>query len=157
MWFTPVIISFTVDTIKKNSSDLINLYKITRANSSSSWQALSKTIVALYNYSYAKYKYSKNKEAKQLSGARYEVKYTIKGIPYRFITRKKRGPSKIMSITTGSGKLVTEKIREYLGPCEDFHSTDLTPNDLDEDVLIFDFSNGIVARYEKNEKIIIPF
>lgn len=60
----------------------------------------------------------------------YIVTYKIGMQPYKLIVKKRRGVSPIVRITTESGKNITSTFREYLGPNENFHKTNITPCDI---------------------------
>ncbi len=80
---------------------------------------------------------------KKISTTRAILSYTLNGLQYKIVLFLKRGPKKILLITTGDGIDVTEKVRPYLGPSEDCHQTQITPECLGYDALIFQTRDGV--------------
>ena len=78
-----------------------------------------------------------------ISGKEIEVEYLYSGKPFRFRTKIKRGPNKylVKSVYDNSDVDVTDKVKQYLGPGEDWHGHDLTVKQLGFESLKFILNN----------------
>jgi hypothetical protein len=60
----------------------------------------------------------------------YEIQYALHDRVYRVRTRTRRGPSQIVCVRDQCGEDITEELRSYLGPNEDFHGQTFRPCDM---------------------------
>lgn len=83
----------------------------------------------------------------------YEIQYALHDHVYKVRTRVRRGPSNIIQILNHQGEDVTDEVRTYLGPNEDFHGQCMTPNDLGFEELSIQLRKGETMEYKLHDKI----
>jgi hypothetical protein len=108
---------------------------------------------------YYNYKYNSNKNVKILNKNKYIIDYRYKNNDYKVRLKNKRGPSNIVSIYDELGNDIYNMIKEYLGPNEDFHNIEYSPECFEKDKIIFLLMNGNEIEFKNNEIIkleIIP-
>jgi len=86
----------------------------------------------------------------------YEVQYILHDKIYKIRTHVKRGPSKIIQILDHLDDDVTEDVRSYLGPNEDFHGQFICPHDIGYENLYIFLRNGDTLSFKENDVIRIP-
>ncbi len=141
------------------------LYKLKEMNNQTNGDAL----MSMINLLIQRYRFEHTQEVfthehEKVGKSHYLIKYTFDGMEYKTMVRKRRGPSKIVSIHNEDDVDVTDAIKVFLGPNEDFHNIKYKPNifkmrrirfrichpgkyDDDEDILTF----------ENDEDIILPW
>ena len=72
----------------------------------------------------------------------YEITYVLHDKTFRFRTKVRRGPSRVIQATDESGEDVTEDLRSYMGPNEDFHGQLLRTCDIGCELLSIEMRNG---------------
>ena len=72
----------------------------------------------------------------------YEISYVLHDKTYCFRTKVQRGPSRVIQVTDETGEDITEEIRSYLGPNEDFHGQSLRTCDLGCELISMEMRNG---------------
>jgi len=86
----------------------------------------------------------------------YRLTYMFRGEPFHIMIPVKRGPRDFIHVHTEDGSDVTDEIRMFLGPGEDFHSnTAISPNDLGYSKLHFSTREGEVRSYENDAPIVL--
>jgi hypothetical protein len=117
--------------------------------------------------SYAKrciYDYSKNKvvaffNLDNFNSSRhsYEISYEFNGTPYKIINNKSKTKFPvILKVTNEKGEDITEMIKTYAGPFNDFHFSNITPSNLDQKELTFDLMGGRRIVVLQFQRIIYP-
>lgn len=83
------------------------------------------------------------------------LQYTFRGQPYKIFVKIRRGPSSIVSVYTDQDSDVTDLIRQYIGPNDDFHgsSSVITPELLGFENLRFEMIDGSVKYFFGTEPI----
>lgn len=84
----------------------------------------------------------------------YEIQYILHDNVYKIQTKVKRGPSNIERIMDHQNNNITEEVRSYLGPNEDFHGQLIRPFDLGYEKLHVEFRNGDESSFETNDLIV---
>lgn len=84
---------------------------------------------------------------------RYEIQYVLHDKIYRMRTQVRRGPTKILQILDAEDNDITDDIRSYLGPNEDFHGQQLRPCDFGYEKVCFFLRNGMERVFEAEEII----
>ena len=93
----------------------------------------------------------------------YLIKYTLDGIEYKTMIRKRRGPSKIVGIYNEDDVDVTDAIKVFLGPNDDFHNIKYKPSIFKMRRLRFKichpkrYDEEDVLTFENDEDIILPW
>lgn len=92
----------------------------------------------------------------------YRVPYYFRGTLYYALHVMPRGPKRIDRITAircindDSTELdVTEYIKAFIGPNEDFQQNMYTPNVFDYDDMTFHYSDGRVRSFKRNDFILL--
>ena len=85
------------------------------------------------------------------------LNYKFKGSDYKVLIRIKRGPSKIDAIYDEEGDDVTDIIKSFMGPNEDFHGilSVITSEMLGYNSLMFKLADETVREFDKNTPIYI--
>lgn len=105
---------------------------------------------------YLKYQQMMNRHVKYIKEKDvYEISYRIKNNLYKFRTKQKKGPSKILLISDENDDDITEQMIPYLGPQSDFHNIKYTPYDFNKKKLeIYTVSGGVlIFNNDENIKI----
>lgn len=84
----------------------------------------------------------------------YEIQYALHDKTYRIRTNVRRGPSPIVRVLDHQDKEITDDIRSYLGPNEDFHGQSICPQDLGYERIVFCFRNGVRVSFSLQEPIV---
>jgi hypothetical protein len=85
----------------------------------------------------------------------YQLSYVHQGIDYHVLIPLKKGPRKIVRITDGDQEDVTDQVKPYLGPNEDFHGIEITPGHLEYDTLTFHTRYGNVYNFNSDDTIFL--
>lgn len=85
----------------------------------------------------------------------YEIQYVLHDKLYRIRTKVKRGPSKIVYILDHMDKDITEEIRSYMGPNEDFHGMSICPRDIGYEQIVIFLRNGETIVCEPSQPIVL--
>lgn len=96
-----------------------------------------------------------NNNVKKIDKNTYEITYTIKGHEYKIIVKPKRGPKKTLLVSDENQEDISYLIFPYLGPKENFHSTEFTPEFFNRKELIFQLSDGSEKVFTTNQTISI--
>lgn len=72
----------------------------------------------------------------------YEISYVLHDKTYRFRTKVQRGPSRVVQVTDETGDDITEEIRSYMGPNEDFHGQSIRTCDIGCELISMEMRNG---------------
>lgn len=91
----------------------------------------------------------------KLTKSRYQLEYVYNDTMYRIIIPIKRGPKHIVSVYDENMQDITNQIRPYLGPNEDFHSVETTPRQLNHKQLHFLLRNENMVTFNENETIYV--
>lgn len=75
--------------------------------------------------------------AVERKGNRYSLTYKYGSNSYKICWKGKRGPQKITQITNEINEDVTQIVKAFMGPSENFHGLHLTPHDLGFESLTF--------------------
>lgn len=85
----------------------------------------------------------------------YQLSYYHQGNQYHILIPIKRGPRKVIRITNEEQVDVTDEIRSYLGPNEDFHGFKANPTLLKHQKLSFHTTDGEVLHFELDDTILL--
>lgn len=83
----------------------------------------------------------------------YEVSYVVNGRVYTMHVKTKRGPRALIQALDENDRDLTEKLQAYLGPMEDFHGAEFTPEFFGAHDLTVHLSSGVEVRFSKTEPI----
>lgn len=83
----------------------------------------------------------------------YEIQYALHDRIYKIRTRSRRTPTQIMDVQDHEGNDITEEVRSYLGPNEDFHGQRLRPFDIGYERLCVRLRNGREKIFKTDEYI----
>jgi len=97
--------------------------------------------------------YQSRNAAKKVSKHKYEIHYTFNNKKYRIKLPILRGPKRICKIINKRDEDITERIKEYLGPNENFLGFIYSPYDFDEEELTFEMFDGTSKTFRENEII----
>ena len=87
----------------------------------------------------------------KLTKSRYQLEYMYNDRIYKIIIPMKRGPKHIVSIYDEMMEDITNEIRPYLGPNENFHSVEITPRQLNHKQLHFLLRDEHMLTFNENE------
>ena len=90
---------------------------------------------------------------KKIGKNKYELKYVINGKLYKKIIIPERGPLPIISITNENDDDITEHILPYIGPNNNFHNENFSPNFFGYKKLLFEMCNGNIKIFKDYEII----
>lgn len=82
------------------------------------------------------------------------VSYTVHDNVYKFVSKLRPGPEKISHITDENNQEVSELVKPFMGPREDFHGQIFQPNFWGKDRLTFTFTDDTVFTFGKNDNIV---
>lgn len=85
----------------------------------------------------------------------YEIQYILHDKIYRVRTKVKRGPSKIIQILDHLDNDITDEVRSYLGPNEDFHGQSVCPQDMGYERVYLCLRNGDQVGFDAHEPIAV--
>lgn len=85
----------------------------------------------------------------------YEIQYVLHDKLYKIRTKVKRGPSKIVQILDHLDNDITEEVRSYLGPNEDFHGQRICPEDIGYERVCVCLRNGVEMGFNVNQPIVV--
>lgn len=94
-----------------------------------------------------------NKSMKKIDKNTYELSYVLNGKLYKLRLKMKRGPRDIIQIIDHEDNDVTEHITTYLGPMDNFHGDEFTPDFFGKDSLTFYTSSGDEHHFERHSSI----
>lgn len=92
---------------------------------------------------------SLNKSVVQTGKNTYELTYTVCGNLYKMVIRAKRGPRKLINAFNAKDVDITELLQMYVGPNNDFHNQDFTPDFFDTDSITVHLSNGDEKTFQR--------
>lgn len=81
------------------------------------------------------------------------ITYTLNGRVYKMVARIKRGPTSILTVTTDNNEDVTDQILPYLGPNEDWHGSNFTPQFWNYNMLTFELASGESITFTRDTPI----
>jgi len=81
----------------------------------------------------------------------YDIEYSINCKIYRFRTSYKKGPSKYSQFIDDQGNDISEDLFKYVGPNDDFHNIDYTPNDFDCSSITIIYSDDTHKTFQNND------
>lgn len=85
---------------------------------------------------------------------KYEIQYVLHDTIYKVRTQVQRGPSKIILIKDQHGNDITNDMRCYLGPNEDFHGQLTTPTNLGYEKIYIQLRNGQELEFDAHAIIV---
>ena len=80
---------------------------------------------------------------------KYRVTYIINGRTYKMIVNIPKGPRKVLLVYDENEEDVSHLVFPYLGPVEDFHGKEYTPEFFKRMELVFVMSNGNELLFTK--------
>lgn len=83
----------------------------------------------------------------------YELSYVINDNLYKIIIRSRRGPPKILAVIDENNNDISDIVRPYMGPNEDFHGHNFTPSFFDREKITIIYTMGDQKTFEKIEPI----
>ncbi len=89
----------------------------------------------------------------KISSSLYSLSYEHRGKQYRVLMPVQKGPKRIVRITDDQERDVTEEVRVFLGPNEDFHQYPTTPRALGYKELVFQERSGMVYIFTEDDAI----
>lgn len=137
--------------IKKNK--LKKLYNLVSTRHTSKFIIVFISIEMLLQSFYQNLVQYLDNSLKKIGKNKYELKYVINGKLYKKIIIPERGPLPIISITNENDDDITEHILPYIGPNNNFHNENFSPNFFGYKKLIFEMCNGNIKIF-KNYEII---
>lgn len=91
----------------------------------------------------------------KVSKYRHELKYKHQGCDYTIVLPIRRGPKLIKQVCNEHNIDITEDIKPYMGPNQDFHNTPFYPSDLDCKVIHFHTLCGDILTFKSDQPITI--
>jgi hypothetical protein len=85
----------------------------------------------------------------------YEIQYALHDKIYKIRTHARRGPSKIVRILDHVDNDITEDVRTYMGPNEDFHGQSVCPQDIGYERVCICLRNGDQIGFASHEPIVV--
>jgi hypothetical protein len=85
----------------------------------------------------------------------YLITYSIKGDVYKMIVKASKGPKKIVCIYDENKIDVSDNLFPYLGPDNNFHGKQFTPDFFQKQQLIFLTCYGDEKKFDKFDNIIL--
>lgn len=73
------------------------------------------------------------------------------------IVRLKKGPNPINRVTDNYSNDITDLVIQYLGPQQDWHMMQVTPQLLDCDTIEIELCNGNRKKFSNNEFLCLNF
>lgn len=86
----------------------------------------------------------------------YEIQYVLHDKIYKIRTNVKRGPSKFVYIMDHSDNDITDKVRSYMGPNEDFHGKPMCPQEIGYEKICIVLRNDQQIIFNANDPIVLP-
>jgi hypothetical protein len=83
-----------------------------------------------------------------------EITYLDGNSEHKIIAKKRNSSFRISSIHDHEERDITEELKPYLGPNEDFHEIGVTPEILGKEKLKFKLRNGETKEFKSKENII---
>lgn len=119
------------------------------------WQ--QKWVVAkiLMKYCYLKFLQAVNKTVVHLHRNTYEIHYALHDRVYKVRTQVRRGPSRIVRVLDHQDRDITENVRAYLGPNEDFHGQPTRPQDMGYEGVVVCLRGGGRLEFDLEEPIVV--
>ena len=81
------------------------------------------------------------------------ISYVLNGKLYRIVVHQRRGPCSVLLVTDENGEDVSDIVLPFLGPNDDWHKKDFTPNFWQKESLNFELASGEQMSFSKDEKI----
>lgn len=87
----------------------------------------------------------------------YEIDYVLHEELYHFRVYGQRGPytRRVLQVINEKDEDITEEVRPYLGPLEDFHGHIFTPSRLGCQQLTINLYNGETLEFQADDPIVI--
>ena len=85
----------------------------------------------------------------------YAVNYVVNGIMYTMVVKPNRGPRSVIEAVDENDEDLTHEIITYLGPCENFHGTKLSPKFFNKKVITLSLSSGDEVVFENDQTLSI--
>ena len=84
---------------------------------------------------------------------KFQITYVIDGKLYKLVVKTKRGPRSVLIVYNENQQDMTDIILPFLGPQEDLHRQDYTPDFFNSCSLTFELSNGSELTFKTGETI----
>lgn len=118
------------------------------------WKPKWVVVKIMMKYCYLKFLQTIYRTVVHLRKNHYEIQYILHDRVYRIHTQVRRGPSSIVRVLDHQDKDITEEIRSYMGPNEDFHGQSICPQDMGYEYVVFCFRNGKQTGFALQEPIV---
>lgn len=83
----------------------------------------------------------------------YALSYKHNGSDYKMMIPIKRGPRKVVRVVNENDHDITDDVRIYMGPGEDFHNNTIYPSDLNHQELHFHTRDGQIISCTGNDDL----
>lgn len=118
------------------------------------WKQQYLVVKICLKYLYLKFLQNIYKTVLHVNKNNYEIQYILHDNIYKVKTKVRRGPSPIIRIMDHQQNDITNEIRTYLGPNEDFHGQSLKPLDLGYEKIHFILRHGKEVEFDINDPIL---
>ena len=85
----------------------------------------------------------------------YEITYFLGGQKYMFTAPLRKGPSSVILVIGDDDIDITDLVMPYMGPREDFHGQEYTPEFFGQKTVIFEMDDSTQKVFRDGEKIFI--
>lgn len=85
----------------------------------------------------------------------YEIQYVLHDNIYRIHTKVRRGPSRVFMILDQDANDVTDDVRSFMGPNEDFHGRQVCPKDMGYEKIHVSLRSGDEVCFIADQPIVL--
>lgn len=96
-----------------------------------------------------------NSTVRKVGKHTYEIRYSIHGKEYRMIQNTHAVPHSedFIMVFDHNNQLLTEMVKQFAGPANDFHGRDFTPDFFGAKRLVFEMADGRSLSFDRDEVI----
>jgi len=120
------------------------------------WKQKYLVLKIMFKYAYLKLIQNIYITVSHLHKNTYEIQYVLHDKIYKIRTNVRRGPSKIIYILDDLDRDITDEVRSYMGPNEDFHGNKMCPRDIGYELIYVVLRNDQQIMFKKDEPIVLP-
>lgn len=128
------------------------MFNFFRKTGKSPVASVCSTVRTLYSYIYVRLAQCLNRTVRVHDKNTVQVSYALGSRLYHIRIKHKRTPSMVTRVTEEE-RDITDKIRSYLGPNEDWHGHTYTPCDLGCKTIRFEFMDDTYQDFDPDEII----
>jgi len=120
------------------------------------WKQKYLVLKILFKYTYLKFLQHIYLTVSHLHKNTYEIQYVLHDKIYKIRTNVRRGPSRIVYILDHLDNDITDEVKSYMGPNEDFHGKTMCPQDMGHERIYIILRNDQQIVFDANDPIVLP-